>query len=203
MTPEQVECVQASFRKVVPIAGEAAAMFYRRLFEIAPETEALFGSDLTAQYDKLVQMLLWIVTDLHRADRVLPALEELGRRHVGYDVKAEYYDHVGNALIWTLQQGLGDEFTPEVREAWIAAYLVLAETMKRAARSAPLGDSFSMRTVEGAGTAIYGAVVWEDSFGDLAEELDAQRPREKGASSGFWWRKSGPEQGKLDTRRDE
>ncbi len=189
MTPAQAKLVQDSFRKVVPIAGQAAEMFYRRLFEIAPETRPLFNRDLGGQYDKFIQMLLWVVANLHRVETILPAVEDLGRRHAGYDIEPHHFDRVGEALIWTLNAGLGPEFTPDVREAWIAAYGVLAATMVKAADREPGNQGFTRRVIEGAGTAIYGAINWRDAFGDVAEELNAQRPRRKdGKSSDFWWR---------------
>ncbi len=112
-------------------------MFYDRLFEIAPETRPLFKRDLRGQYDKFIQMLLWIVANLHQVQVILPAVEELGRRHAGYDIEPHYFERVGEALIWTLDAGLGDEFTPEIQDAWIAAYGVLASTMQAAGDREP------------------------------------------------------------------
>lgn len=189
MTPAQAKLVQDSFRKVVPIAGQAAEMFYSRLFEIAPETRPLFKRDLAGQYDKFIQMLLWVVANLHQVEAILPAVEELGRRHGGYDIEPRHFGLVGEALIWTLDAGLGAEFTPDVREAWIAAYGVLAGTMMKAGDRESGREGFSRRVIEGAGTAIYGAISWQDAFGDVVEELNAQRPkRTDGKSSDFWWR---------------
>ena len=188
MTPAQAKLVQDSFRNVVPIASQAAEMFYGRLFEIAPETRTLFKRDLGGQYDKLIQMLLWIVANLHQFETILPAVEELGRRHTGYDITPRHFDRVGEALIWTLEAGLGAQFTPVVREAWIAAYGVLAGTMQKAWEQDPAREGFSRRVIEGAGTAVYGAINWQDAFGDVAEELNAQRPSTDGKSVDFWWR---------------
>jgi hemoglobin-like flavoprotein len=187
MTPAQTKLVQDSFRKVVPIAGQAAEMFYSRLFEIAPETRTLFKRDLGGQYDKFIQMLLWVVANLHQVEKILPAVEELGRRHAGYDIEPHHFDRVAEALIWTLDAGLGAEFTPDVREAWIAAYGVLAGTMVEAGGREPGREGFSRRVIEGAGTAFYGAINWRDAFGDIAEELNARSPRRDGKSN-FWWR---------------
>lgn len=188
MTPAQAKLVQDSFRNVVPIAGEAAVMFYNRLFEIAPETRPLFKHDLAGQYDKFIQMLLWIVANLHQIETIRPAVEELGRRHAGYDIEPYYFHRVREALIWTLDSGLGAEFTPDVQTAWIAAYGVLAGTMLNAGNREPGREGFSQRLIEGAGTAVYGAINWRDGFGDIAEELNAQRPRRKDSNSNFWWR---------------
>ncbi len=136
MTPDQITLVQDSFKKVAPIAATAADIFYDRLFEIAPEVRQLFPDDMSQQKRLLMSMLGTAVTNLHRAEAILPAVQDLGRRHVGYGVKDEHYDTVGGALLWTLEKGLGDAFTPEVKEAWGAAYGLLAGVMKDAANEA-------------------------------------------------------------------
>lgn len=133
MTPEQIKLVQQSFTKVEPIAGRAADLFYDRLFERAPGVRPLFPDDMAGQKRKLMQMLSTAVANLHLVEEILPDLEELGRKHVGYGTKPEQYDTVGEALLWTLEQGLGDGFTPAVREAWTTTYGTLASIMKAAA----------------------------------------------------------------------
>ena len=148
VTPEQIVLVQESFAQVVPIADTAAALFYGRLFEMDPTLRALFRADMRAQYRNLMQTLTVVVRGLDRLDSILPAVEALGRRHAGYGVKDEHFQVVGEALLWTLQQGLGQAFTPEVRQAWATAYGLLARTMKdslsqasvRAARARPLAS---------------------------------------------------------------
>jgi hemoglobin-like flavoprotein len=135
MTPEQVKLVQDSFAKVVPIAGTAADLFYDRLFAIAPEVRSLFPSDLTEQKKKLMQMIATAVTNLHQVDKIISAVEDLGRRHVGYGVTAKHYEPVGAALLWTLEQGLGAAFTPPVKAAWTETYMTLAGVMQKAAAS--------------------------------------------------------------------
>ncbi len=140
MTPEQKTLVQESFEKVAPIADQAAALFYKRLFELDPSVRPLFKTDLEEQGRKLMQMIATAVNGLDDLEALVPAVQDLGRRHVGYGVKDEHYDTVGTALIWTLEQGLGDEFTLQTREAWVTVYGVLATTMKDAAaqmQSAP------------------------------------------------------------------
>jgi hemoglobin-like flavoprotein len=107
MTPQQVELVQTRFQKVVPIAGTAADLFYDRLFEIAPETRALFPPDISEQKKKLIAMLATAVTNLHKLDAILPAVKDLGQRQKGYGVTAAHYAPVGAALLWTLEKGLG------------------------------------------------------------------------------------------------
>jgi hemoglobin-like flavoprotein len=130
MTPQQIELVQASFKKVVPIAGTAADLFYDRLFEIAPPVRTLFPSDLTEQKVKLMAMLGTAVSNLHQIDTILPAVKALGERHKGYGVTPDHYAPVGAALLWTLEKGLGPDFTPETKEAWTAVYTALAGAMK-------------------------------------------------------------------------
>lgn len=136
MTPQEIELVQSSWQKVLPIADRAAAMFYGRLFEIAPHVKPLFKGDMNAQEQKLMEMINTAVNGLDDLDRLAPALQELGRRHSGYGVTDAHYESVGIALIWTLQQGLGEAFTSKVREAWTSTYTQLAETMKKGAAGA-------------------------------------------------------------------
>jgi nitric oxide dioxygenase len=135
MTPGQIELVQASFAKVVPIAPQAAALFYARLFELAPQVRDLFGGDMEEQGRKLIAMLATVVNGLNRLDVIVPAAQKLAHRHVGYGARTEHYPVVGAALIDTLDRGLGAEFTSEVREAWIAAYGELAGVMVEAHKS--------------------------------------------------------------------
>jgi hemoglobin-like flavoprotein len=132
MTPEKIELVQASFNKVAPIAGVAGDLFYERLFEIAPELRSMFAQDMTEQKVKLMSMLATAVTNLHRLDTILPAVKALGERHKGYGVTAAQYAPVGDALIWTLEKGLGADFTPDVKAAWIETYTALAGVMMSA-----------------------------------------------------------------------
>jgi hemoglobin-like flavoprotein len=136
MTPEQKRLVQTSFAKVAPIADAAAAMFYARLFEIDPALKPLFTTDITEQGRKLMRMLGMAVNGLDRLDALVPVVQQLGIRHKQYGVTDEHYDTVAVALLWTLEQGLGPEFTPDVKDAWVAVYTVLASTMKQAAASA-------------------------------------------------------------------
>ena len=132
MTPEQIALVQSSFKSVAPMASKVADLFYDRLFEIAPEIRRMFPAELSHQKVKLVAMLATAVNNLHQLDAILPAVRELGNRHRGYGVTAEHYAPVGAALLWTLEQGLGPAFKPDVRAAWSEAYSVLAGAMQRA-----------------------------------------------------------------------
>ena len=129
MTPDQVKAIQDSFKLVAPISDQAAAMFYGRLFEIAPAVKPLFRGDMTEQGRKLMATLGVVVNSLGNLEAVLPAASALAKRHVDYGVKAEDYTPVGAALLWTLQQGLGEHWTPQLAEAWGAAYTLLSGYM--------------------------------------------------------------------------
>jgi hemoglobin-like flavoprotein len=133
MTPEQKRLVQTSFALVEPIADAAAALFYGRLFELEPGLRPLFKHDMKAQGTKLMHVLGVAVRGLDRPDELLPIVEQLGVRHRTYGVLDWHYQTVAEALLWTLERGLGDAFTPSVRDAWIAAYSLLAGTMRRSA----------------------------------------------------------------------
>lgn len=133
MTPKDVRLVQESFTKVAPIADAAAAMFYNRLFTIDPSLKPMFKGDMTEQGRKLMSMLNVAVAGLNDLEKIVPAVQKLGRKHVDYGVKPEHYETVGAALLWTLEQGLGEDFTPPVRDAWAEVYGILAKTMIDAA----------------------------------------------------------------------
>ena len=138
LTLTQKTLVQESFASIAPIADDAAVLFYRRLFEIDPSLQGMFRGDMAEQRKKLMQMLTAAVKGLDRLDQLVPAGQELGRRHAAYGVLDAYYETVGGALLWTLEMGLGAGFTPETREAWVTVYGLLATTMKEAARDAPV-----------------------------------------------------------------
>ena len=137
MTPQQITLVQESFRKVLPIADTAATIFYARLFELDPSLRKLFKGDMKKQGMMLMSMLASAVRGLSDANALIPVLTALGRRHNGYGVVDAHYTTVAEALLWTLEQGLGEAFTPEVREAWIAAYSMMASVMQQGAREVP------------------------------------------------------------------
>src|SRR4051794_34899678 len=136
MTPDQIAAVQKSFSAVLPIADQAGIMFYERLFAIDPRLRTLFSGDIAAQSEKLMQMIGTAVYGLYKPETITPTVRALGARHAGYGVSEADYETVGAALLWTLEQGLGPNFTPEMAEAWTAAYTLLADTMKTAAREA-------------------------------------------------------------------
>ena len=125
--------MQESFKKVLPIKDAAAALFYDRLFALDPSLRPLFKGDMKEQGRKLMTMIATAVGGLNRLDEIVPAVRALGERHLGYGVKSKDYATVGEALIWTLEQGLGDDFTPETKAAWSAVYGLLSSVMIDAA----------------------------------------------------------------------
>jgi hemoglobin-like flavoprotein len=129
MTPDQIAAIQESFAKVVPNSEQAAMLFYGRLFEIAPTVKPLFRGDLSEQGRKLMATLGVVVNGLADLESVLPAASALAKRHVDYGVKAVDYESVGAALLWTLQHGLGEEWTPQLAAAWTEAYTMLSGFM--------------------------------------------------------------------------
>lgn len=133
ITEKQIEMVQDSFTLVVPRAGPVSIMFYDRLFELRPDFRDLFPDDMEDQRGKLISTLATVVQGLHQVDEIIGAVRALGQRHVGYNVKDDDYGPVGEALLWTLEQGLGAAWTDEVKDAWVSAYTLLTEQMIDAA----------------------------------------------------------------------
>ena len=133
MDANSIELVQSSFQKVEPIADQAAAMFYDRLFEIAPDVKSLFTNDMPSQGRMLMAMIGAAVKGLDQLESIVPVVEKLGRNHSGYGVKPEHYQPVAEALLWTLERGLGDEWNEDLAAAWTEAYTLLATTMLEAA----------------------------------------------------------------------
>lgn len=135
LTPAKITLCRESWAKVEPIADDAATLFYGNLFEADPALQALFKGDMKEQGKKLMQMITAAVSLLDKLDELVPVVEKLAVRHVDYGVKDEHYATVGGALIKTLGQGLGDDFTDDVKDAWLAAYTVLSTTMINAANA--------------------------------------------------------------------
>jgi len=135
MNTQQIELVQASFEKVRPIADQAAETFYQRLFEIAPHYRSLFKHDMSKQGAMLMSTLGLAVGSLKNLEKILPAVQALGKRHAGYGIPAEHYQPVAEAFLWTLEHYLGEDFTPELKEAWVVAYTTLAGVMIEAAEA--------------------------------------------------------------------
>lgn len=135
VTSRQKMLVQESFAALAPIAEDAMALFYRRLFELDPALRRMFPADMASQHRKLAQMLTAAVKGLDHLDRLVPVVQDLGRRHAGYGVTDAHYETVGSALLWTLEKGLGSAFTPETNDAWATVYGLLASVMKGAVRT--------------------------------------------------------------------
>ncbi|TJY58173.1 hemin receptor [Sinimarinibacterium sp. CAU 1509] len=130
MTPTQVALVKSTWAQVLPIQDQAATLFYNKLFELDPRVQSMFRGDLPTQGKKLMRMLDIAVRGLDHFHALLPALKDLGRRHTQYGVRSDDYGTVALALLWTLEQGLGDAFTAEVRSAWTEVYTELATAMQ-------------------------------------------------------------------------
>jgi hemoglobin-like flavoprotein len=137
LTAQHVALVQMTFRSVQPMSATAAELFYKRLFEIEPETAALFKGDMRRQGREFMQVLAVAVGGLSNLSTLVPMVQQLGVRHAGYGVRASHYDSVRQALLYTLAVILQDEYTDEVRSAWASAYAMLAGIMKEAAWGAP------------------------------------------------------------------
>lgn len=135
MNPETIKLVQGSWKKMEAVAPQAAALFYQNLFAADPGLRVLFKGEMEEQGRKLMQMLGLAVNKLNDLDRLLPVLRDLARRHAGYGVEESHYATVGAALIKTLGQGLGADFTVEVRLAWTTVYGVMSEVMIGTAKS--------------------------------------------------------------------
>jgi hemoglobin-like flavoprotein len=129
MTTQQVEMVKESWNKVTPLGSAAGELFYSNLFVSAPHLKKLFPADVKPQSEKLVSMISYIVLKLDKADELIPEVKKLAARHNNYGVKEEHYHMVGGALLMTLQQAFAEKWTEELRQSWIAAYALLANTM--------------------------------------------------------------------------
>ena len=132
MTPEQVDLVQRSWRSVLPVGGTAAELFYGKLFSLDPSLQSLFKGDIREQGRNLTAMISVAVGSLSKPERIMLAVQQLGRRHAAYGVEQRHYELVGVALLWMLEQVLGEAFTPQVCEAWTEVYTLLANTMQDA-----------------------------------------------------------------------
>jgi hemoglobin-like flavoprotein len=136
MTPEQIAMIRDSWAKVLPIKEKAAELFYDKLFTTYPEVKPYFKGDMVEQGRKLMAMINTAVNGLDNLEPLVGPVADMGARHAGYGVKDEDYDKVADALLWTLQTGLGDAFTPEVKDAWVAMYTTVADVMKQGAKAA-------------------------------------------------------------------
>ncbi len=142
MTPAQIDAVQSSFKKVAAIQDAAADLFYDRLFTLDPSLKPMFKGNMKEQKRKLMAAIGTVVTSLKSPEKIIPVVQKLGEAHNGYGVTEQHYQTVGEALLWTLEKGLGADFTPTVRDGWTAAYGLLSSIMIEAAKQAPLKDEF-------------------------------------------------------------
>jgi hemoglobin-like flavoprotein len=133
MNPTTIHNVQSTFDLIAPIADSAAALFYSKLFELDPSLKSMFKSDMSDQRKKLMQILGVAVSSLKNIEAIVPAVQDLGRRHVKYGVRPQHYNTVAEAILWMLAQTLGATFTPEIKQSWTEVYTVLADTMIAAA----------------------------------------------------------------------
>ena len=137
LTPQQIQLVQQSFARIISTPEAFGQSFYTHLFEVDPGLRPLFKGDMQSQSRKLMEMLGAVIGRLNQLEPIISAIQALGARHVSYGVQAVHYESVGSALLWALEKELGAAFTPEVRNAWTAAYEPLAETMKAPACGQP------------------------------------------------------------------
>lgn len=133
MKQEQIDLIQQNFEKIAPRAEAVATVFYNRLFSMKPALQFLFPEDLTEQKKKLMTMLGMAIKSLNQTDTLVPILKNLGQRHAIYGVRDGHYDTVGAALLLTLRDALGRDFTGEAHAAWAEMYGFVAATMKSGA----------------------------------------------------------------------
>ncbi|HLP36442.1 globin domain-containing protein [Lacibacter sp.] len=133
MTKEEIILIKRTwklFREINPaVVGDT---FYSKLFLDNPSVRKMFPKEMNQQYQKLIDMLSIVVGRLDNLDELSSDIAAMAQRHVAYGVKPAQYKKVGEALLWTLEQGLGKDFTPEVKEAWTKCYTTLADTMIKA-----------------------------------------------------------------------
>ncbi len=134
MTPKQIGLMQASWAMVLPVKDSVTTLFYGRIFDLDPGLQTLFRGDMKVQGRKLLSFIGAAISSLGSVDNIIPGLQELGRKHLDYGVKDSDYDTFGAALIWALEQGLGEAFSVDVCDAWIQTYELLAGVMKNAAK---------------------------------------------------------------------
>jgi hemoglobin-like flavoprotein len=183
MTPRQVQIVQNTFRLLAPHAAEATEIFYNELFRIAPDTRELFPGDLTHQKGKFVQMLGTVVRCLDDVSAISEHIADLGRRHASYDVREGDYKVVGQALLSMLHRSLGARCTPEIRDAWAAAYEMIAWVMKEAAAEPHPAGMFFSRVVRGVMTSQYGVACGLDADEEeRAAAAQTERPLRRARS---------------------
>lgn len=130
MTQRQIELVKSTWSMAAsldPIV--VGGLFYNRLFEIAPQVKPMFRNPIPEQSKKLLAMVNYVIVKLDKLDAILDEVAKLAQRHTAYGVKPEHYIIVGEALLWTLEQGLGENWNAEVKDAWIECYTILSGAM--------------------------------------------------------------------------
>lgn len=163
MSPSQIETIQDSFEAIARQSREASRLFYDELFTLAPSLQHLFSDDLAEQKKKFIQMLSTIVNSLHQVTRMSEHIADLGRRHMAYDVEDEHYAMVGQAFLAMLNRLLGPDLTPEIREAWAAAFDMLARVMQDASAGSYSARNFFASIIRSVLASQYGAFIVEQS----------------------------------------
>lgn len=130
MNSFQILVFQHSFLQLMPDADKLSDLFFARLFQLDPTLRGMFPNDLRVQKSKLMRALALVTRSLESPEQWQPLVLQLGRRHAGYGVTARHYEIFGQALLWTVETGLGEDFTPELRAAWCAFYDELATRMQ-------------------------------------------------------------------------
>jgi hemoglobin-like flavoprotein len=130
LSPREATLVQESFQLLTRDFEDFAKWFYFRLFYLAPQVKSLFLGNLKQQRKKFMQTLGLLIQSLDDTNKIIPVLQMLGKRHLSYGVRDEYYDIVGEALLWAIEKKLAGEFTQEVRNAWAKTYEVITMVMK-------------------------------------------------------------------------
>lgn len=133
MTPDEIWSIQDSFSHITPQAEAAGVRFYTRLFAIAPELRPLFDGDMRTQGMKFMTTLGVVVKAFSDFQAMLPLARQLAVDHVAFGVRPDHYAPVGEALVWTMRETLGREFTEDVQDAWARAYRLLSSEMIKAA----------------------------------------------------------------------
>jgi hemoglobin-like flavoprotein len=127
--PTKREVVRTSFAKIV-LVPDVGAMFYDRLFSIDPSLRSLFKDNIVETGRLLMTVVSVAIDNLDQMERIIPAIRNLGRRHRGYGVKPADYEAGKDAFLWAIEQALGEDFTPPVRDAWLTWYQSLAAEMQ-------------------------------------------------------------------------
>ncbi len=175
LTPAQVGIVQDSFKRIGPQAAEASRIFYDELFRISPGLRALFPQDMAAHKTKFVQMLAGVARSLDQIAAVSEEIVDLGRRHLSYDVEDDHYAVVGEALLWTFNRVLGPEFTPEVRDAWEAAYDMIARVMQEGSEAQHTTEGFYGAIIRSVMTSQYGGSIMQTGKKTVPLRRDIER----------------------------